>query len=400
MNTIEKTVVVAGHICLDIFPDMTHLPPGQLMKLLQPGHLILTKGVALCTGGPVSNTGLSLHLLGVPVHLIARIGDDPFGWIVRKLVEQYGVQLAQGLRVEKYSSTSYSIILSAPEVDRIFLHSPGANDEFGMEDIDESWLSQASLFHFGYPPVMKRMVQNRGEELTKIFREVKSFGLTTSLDMALPDPQSEGGKVDWREILGRLLPYVDIFSPSFEELLFMLHRQEWEEFYRTSSSENILRIATPERMSLLGEELVTLGAKIVLLKMGDQGVYLKTSSNWFPKDFGKVQPVPFDEWQNREIRGACFQVNVMGTTGAGDATIAGFLAAFLRGFSPVDAMNAALAVGASNVEAEDALSGIRGWSETLSRIQAGWQRRDLLYPLSGWMALQDGIWEKINQEKN
>jgi len=65
---------------------------------------------------------------------------------------------------------------------------------------------------------------------------------------------------------------------------------------------------------------------------------------------------------------------VIGTTGAGDATIAGFLAALLRDLPPDEAMNAALAVGACNVEAADALSGIRSWCETLQRINAGWAR--------------------------
>jgi hypothetical protein len=44
--------------------------------------------------------------------------------------------------------------------------------------------------------------------------------------------------------------------------------------------------------------------------------------------------------------------------------------------SPAEAMNAALAVGACNVEAPDALSGIRSWEEILQRITSGWSQRD------------------------
>jgi sugar/nucleoside kinase (ribokinase family) len=69
-------------------------------------------------------------------------------------------------------------------------------------------------------------------------------------------------------------------------------------------------------------------------------------------------------------------VDVVGTTGSGDATIAGFLAALLRDVSPAQAMNIALAVGACNVEAADALSGIRLWGDTLRRITAGWRKVD------------------------
>jgi sugar/nucleoside kinase (ribokinase family) len=86
----------------------------------------------------------------------------------------------------------------------------------------------------------------------------------------------------------------------------------------------------------------------------------------------------------REIWSPCFQVNVAGTTGSGDATIAGFLAAFLRGLAPEDALTAAVAVGACNVEAPDALSGIRGWDETLGRVRNGWPRHALEIAARGW----------------
>ena len=34
--------------------------------------------------------------------------------------------------------------------------------------------------------------------------------------------QGAAGQVDWRLVLGRVLPYVDVFTPSLEELLYML----------------------------------------------------------------------------------------------------------------------------------------------------------------------------------
>jgi sugar/nucleoside kinase (ribokinase family) len=75
---------------------------------------------------------------------------------------------------------------------------------------------------------------------------------------------------------------------------------------------------------------------------------------------------------------------VVGTTGSGDATIAGFLSAFLRGMSPAEAINAAIAVGACNVEAADALSGLRSWDETLDRIRGGWQKYPVQIESQGW----------------
>ena len=47
-------------------------------------------------------------------------------------------------------------------MDRSFLHCPGANDTFGPEDIDVERLAGVSLFHFGYPPLMRRMYSDGG----------------------------------------------------------------------------------------------------------------------------------------------------------------------------------------------------------------------------------------------
>lgn len=50
------------------------------------------------------------------------------------------------------------------------------------------------------------------------------MGLTTSLDLVAVDPDSEAAGMDWARILERVLPYVDFFVPSIEELGYMLDR--------------------------------------------------------------------------------------------------------------------------------------------------------------------------------
>jgi hypothetical protein len=74
----------------------------------------------------------------------------------------------------------------------------------------------------------------------------------------------------------------------------------------------------------------------------------------------------------------------VGTTGAGDATVAGFLGGLLRNLAPEAVVTAAVAVGACNVEASDALSGIRPWEETMARVRAGWPRRWFEMEAPGW----------------
>jgi sugar/nucleoside kinase (ribokinase family) len=207
------------------------------------------------------------------------------------------------------------------------------------------------------------MFADKGVQLTEIFRRVKALGLTTSLDMALPDPDSPAGRADWFAILTNTLPLVDIFLPSLDETLHMLGR-------------NTKPPLSAQLLHEVSDELLAMGAKMVGLKLGEHGLYLRTAPADVLQNMGRACPTDPAAWGNYEAWQPCFQVDVVGTTGSGDATIAGFLAAFLRDMSPAEAMTTALAVGACNVEAPDALGGIRSWGETMQRIIAGWSRRD------------------------
>lgn len=390
----EKSVVVAGHICLDFIPDFGLVPTGKLGDLLQPGHLILVGPAGFMTGGPVSNTGLALHRLGVRTRLVAKIGSDPLGAVVRGIVEARGKELADGLVTDSGSSTSYSVIVSAPGVDRLFIHCPGANDTFSAEDIDFGLVAQSDLFHFGYPPVMRNMYENDGAGLVEVFHRAKDTGVTTSLDMTFPDPTSDGGKADWVTILAKTLPYVDVFLPSFEELVFMLRRDLYDDLTRSNPGNELLDAATPELVSSLGSQLMDMGVKVAVIKLGSRGLYLRTSHEKTIRKMGRAAPPDATAWADRELWAACFKVKVIGTTGSGDSTIAGFLGALLCGLLPYEAVTAAVAVGACNVEASDALSGLISWEETLARVARGWDHLPMKINDLEWKQVTDGLWER------
>jgi sugar/nucleoside kinase (ribokinase family) len=373
--------VVAGHICLDIIPEMGSLPVDSFREAFRPGRLIEVGSAAMSTGGPVSNTGLALHRLGIPTHLIGKVGADPFGRIVRSLVESYGPYLAEGMVADAQTSTSYSVIIAPPSMDRTILHDPGANHTFSADDVDYELVKRAALFHFGYPPVMRRMYAFNGRGLVELFRRVKQTGVTTSLDMCYPDPASEGGRADWVAILDATLPFVDVFLPSVEELLFMLRRADFEAMTRRGP---MLEQVTPAMLHDLSDDILRMGVRLLLIKLGERGLYLRTAGKNALDDMGRACPTDQVSWAEKEIWAPCFRVRVVGTTGAGDATIAGFLSALLRGMDPEDAVTVAVAVGACNVEAADALSGLRSWEDTLRRVRAGWERLPLTLDDPAW----------------
>lgn len=342
----------------------------------------------MTAGGLVANSGLALHRLGIPTRLICKTGVDAFGTIIRRLVDSESPGLSAGILADADVSTSYSLILSPLDVDRIILHNPGANHSFNVNDIDFDMVSQSALFHFGYPPVMRKMYENNGLGLVDLFRRAKRTGVTTSLDMCYPDPATEGGQADWVTILKAVLPYVDIFMPSIEELIFMLRRSDYEAM---SLSGSLLDQINPALLHNLSDELLSMGARLAVIKLGERGLYLRTAGKHNLEEMGRTHPANLEAWSDKEFWTPCFRVRVVGTTGAGDTTIAGFLSALLRGLSPEETVIAAVAVGACNVEAPDATSGVRSWEETLQRISSGWER----LPLD----LDDPAWQKDEVHK-
>jgi len=328
MSTKHK-VVVAGHVTLDITPVF---PTGKKYETVKecfvPGKLINVGRAEFSVGGPVSSTGLAMRILGADVSLMGKIGDDDMGRILSRLYSQYG---AGGLIVDPTVDTSYTVAVAAPGIDRIFLHNPAANDTFTCEDIPEEALEGIELFHFGYPPLMRSMYINDGDELLKIYKRVKAKGILTSLDMAAVDPNGEAAKTNWRCLLKRVLPYVDYFVPSLDEILYMLG----SDFKTAEDAAN---------------ECFRLGAKTVLIKCGTDGLYYKAA--------------------DCEGRQPCFEVPyVASATGAGDTSIAAFLCAVLEGRSVSESAAFAAAEGACCVMTYDTLSGLKTMPELEEMIR-------------------------------
>ena len=328
----------------------------------EPGRLIEVGAATMSTGGAVSNTGQALHKLGVSTALCGKLGDDLFGQAICRILETTGEGLSAGMKVSPGEATSYTVVISLSGEDRMFLHAPGCNDTFVASDVPDEALANAKLVHFGYPTLMAGMFANGGKETIDLLRRAKSLGATTSLDVSLPDLAGAAAQADWEAILTKALPYTDLFLPSIEEIHFMLDRSSFE-----GAGSEPASVAAVQRLSA---RALDLGAKVVCIKASSKGLYLASAARL--DGLGRATPPNVREWKNVELWAPCFEVEVAGTTGAGDATIAGLLMAWLRGMLPTQAARAAAAVGASCCERPDAVTGVRPWIETEKRIQCGW----------------------------
>ena len=324
--------VIAGHICLDVIPDLSTQAGAEFDKLFQPGRLVEVGPVLFSTGGPVANTGLAMQRLGMGVQLMGKVGDDLYGGAVRRLVSAVDPHLADGMIVDPTTKTSYTIVVNPPGIDRIFLHFAGANNTFRADDVRSDVVAQSRIFHFGYPPIMRSMFENDGRELVEIFRRAKATGVTTSLDMSLPDANSASGRADWRAIVTATLPYVDVFQPSGEEILFMLHRERLEQL-RVAGGD-ILYQFTPSLLHEISDELLGLGCKVVVIKLGHRGIYLRTGGRAEIESMGRAQPSDPAAWADKELWAPAFKVHEVGATGSGDSSISGFLSALLAACPP------------------------------------------------------------------
>lgn len=326
----KRKVAAAGHICLDITPEFHNAPADRIGDLLKPGSLVETGRADVHIGGSIANTGLGMKILGADVALMGKIGKDSFGTIVKNQIGEY---VSTGYMIEaEGESTSYSVVVAPKGIDRMFLHCPGANDTFSSDDLDYEEIKNADLFHYGYPPLMKKMFRNNGEELVRMYAKVDGMGIATSLDMAAVDENAESGQADWEEILKRTLPFVDFFVPSIEELAFMIDRPLYREWTKRANGRDLTEVITIEEIRHLADLLVSWGAEIVLIKCGTPGLYLATGEASSMKVLEKKLGISMSGWENvRHFEKSYRPEKVLSATGAGDTTIAAFLYAAISG---------------------------------------------------------------------
>lgn len=372
---MKKKIVVAGHIGLDITPVFQADKKRSVSQVFCPGKLIRTEHAIVHTGGVVSNTGLALQKMGANVRLAGKLGDDALGKLLFAMMQEHGME--RDLVIDAEAATAYTIALAPPGIDRIFLHGAGANDTFVTSDLSDELLAGAAVVHFGYPPLMKRMYENDGEELCKLCARVHANGAALSLDMAAVDPDAAEGKADWHKILERVLPQVDFFVPSIEELCFMLDRARYDTWMARAGDADVTELLDLETdIRPIAEEAMALGAKILMLKCGARGIYYQTA------DAEKLAVIPPDTgldvaaWAEKSgFQGSFPPKQVCSATGAGDTSIACFLYAMLEGYPPERCIALAAAQGASCVETFDALSGLHTLEELEQRLADGWQAR-------------------------
>ncbi len=299
-------VVVAGVAVVDVIGR-----PVNLRRPPRTGGLELIESLTLTTGGNVSNCGIDLAKLGFRVGAITRVGDDALGEFLRHQYARYGIETT-GVVVDRTRQTSATFVAVNPRGERTFLYTRGCLSRFRARDVlgNLGMIKRARFLAFGYLGLLPECEP----ELPRLFAAVKrGAGVKILLDTA-------GNPKRNPRLLQQLLPFVDIFLPSLDEA-------------RILTGET-----TPGRIVAKFREWGASG--VVGVKLGSQGCYVDHDRE------AHVLPA-------RRVR------NVVDTTGAGDAFVAGFLAATLRGYEPFASARIANAIAADCVSAVGASTAIK-----------------------------------------
>lgn len=363
--------VIAGYICVDLIPEFKKNESHEsIFDLLKPGKLIEINGLNYTLGGVVANTGAAMKKFSKNVILNGLIGKDFIGKVAMELLEPYG--LSEGIKTVDHKGTAFGLVIAPSGIDRIFLESPGCSRWFDMNHIDFEAIAQSRLFHFGYPPLLRKFYIDQGAQLVNLFSIVQKSGVVTSLDFSLPDAESESGKVEWPVIMKKVLPFTDIFVPSLEEALQILLPAEYQKLTSIVGNTDIIDIVPIETIREIGSLIIDLGVKITLIKAGHRGVYLWTG------DISSINKnVGFDlhieSWNYRELWCDAYPTEnskIVNASGAGDTASAAFISAILDGENPEASLKYAAMAGRNNLYCYDIYKELSGWAEMTEEISA------------------------------
>lgn len=143
--------------------------------------------------------------------------------------------------------------------------------------------------------------------------------MLTSLDLAAIDPSSEAAQQNWEEILRQVLPYVDFFVPSIEELCMMIAPETYAKWLERANGSDVTGILSLSDILPLAEKLRSMGARNFLIKCGAPGLYYDMADAEVQKELEEKSGLHFLDWAGKSgfekvihpIR--CFQGQVQGT---------------------------------------------------------------------------------------
>jgi sugar/nucleoside kinase (ribokinase family) len=274
---VSLIVVALGVHVLDVLVrPVEAIPEGQGGQLVEQ--------IRATAAGTAGGAALTLAKLGARTRSAGAIGADPLGDLLVELLQRAGVETDLLLRREEVQ-TSASVLPIRPNGERPAFHVIGANATYGADDAPVEAIAGADALHLGAPEFMG------GEQAARVLEHARANGTRTSADvLAGGDP----GLLEW---IAPALPHLDVLLPNDEQVLGFTGEDSLEAGCRA---------------------LIARGVGMVAATCGAEGAIVVD---------GEGDP----------IRVSAFDIEVVDTTGCGDAFSAGFVVGLGLGRSPRDA---------------------------------------------------------------
>jgi sugar/nucleoside kinase (ribokinase family) len=279
-----KAISMGVHVLDVLARPIETIPEGQGGELVEQ--------IRITAAGSAGGAALVLAKLGAEVRSAGAVGTDAVGDMLLALLERDGVDTSLLLRRDDVQ-TSASVLPIRPNGDRPAFHVVGANATYGPDDAPTEAIAESDFLHLGGPEFMG------GEAAAQILSSARAAGTTTSADVLAPgDP----GLLEW---IAPALPELDYLLPNDDQVLA---------FTGTSDVASGCKA------------LLDRGVGCVVATCGGDGALVAYSGN--------------------EERVPAFAVDVVDTTGCGDAFSAGFLRGLSLGRSRAEAATLGCATAA------------------------------------------------------
>jgi fructokinase len=251
-------------------------------------------------GGAPANVAVGIARLGVASGFIGKVGADPFGEFLISVLEQNGVDTG-GITQTTDAPTALAFVSRSHSGDRDFLFYRNlcADTLLTESDLPTNWLKQIQYLHIGGVSLTRepsRQATRYAAKVAKRSRAKISFDPNLRLDLW------SDGVEECRSVVHSILEYTDLFLPSQDELLILMAMKDLN------------------KALLQAHEM---GPSIICVKMGPRGSVI--SEKIGKGDYRLFTQPPF-------------RVNVVDTTGAGDAFDAGLIEGLVQGLSLKEAV--------------------------------------------------------------
>ena len=248
-------------------------------------------------GGAPGNFLAALNAYGKKTAFLGKVGNDTFGHLLLKTLKGAGIE-TKGIVVDDSVFTTLAFVTFDASGDRSFsfARKPGADTQLAWEEIDQSLIDEAKVFHFGTLSLTCDPVR---EATRKAVAYAKEQGKLITCDPNLRIPL-------WHDL-----------EEAKAQMLWSLHQAD---VVKISDNEvEFLWNCTPEEGA--DKLLEEFGVSLAMVTLGPDGCLLKT--------------------KNASFRAVCPKVHPVDTTGAGDIFGGSAVARLLELEKPIEELTQA-----------------------------------------------------------